>query len=184
MTIMKYLTLIIVATLFTMSCNPKNESDINSLDNEIALSDETVVIEIGEFENKAGNYINKEVKVQGIVDHVCKHGGKKLLLVNDDGDVHVTTSDNRFEEELIGEEILVTGLVEEFRVDEAYCIQMDEDNIKSHKEGNSDKELYEKKKHNIKAYRDSMEAVGVDHLSYYSLVFVSYEIIGEDLNIK
>jgi len=54
-------------------------------------------------------------------------------------------------------------------------MQMDEDNIKSHSEGESDDELFEKKKHSIQAYRDSMEASGVDHLSYYSLVFVSFE---------
>jgi len=142
------------------------------------------VIALGDFDDIAGDFVDQEVKVKGIVDHVCKHGGKKLLLVNDDGDVHVKASEERFKEELIGEEIMVTGIVEEFRVDEGYCLQMDEDNMNSHKEGKTDSELYEKKKHNIQAYRDSMTASGVDHLSFYSLVFVSYEIIENDQEIN
>ena len=105
---------------------------------------------------------------------------KKILLVNEDGEIHIT-SEERFPEELVGEEIYVNGLVEEFRVDEAYCIQMDEDNIKSHKEGDSDSELFEKKKHSIQAYRDSMKVAGVDHLSYYSMVFISYKLIESEV---
>jgi hypothetical protein len=42
----------------------------------------------------------------------------------------------------------------------------------------SDDDLFKQKKHSIQAYRDSMNALGVDHLSYYSLVFVSMEIDG------
>jgi len=42
--------------------------------------------------------------------------------------------------------------------------------------------LSPEKKMSIQAYRDSMKVAGVDHLSYYSMVFVSYEIIGADDN--
>lgn len=170
-----------------MACSNQEKEVVNSDELIVeSVESEISILEIGDFDLKAGEYLNTEIQIRGIVDHVCKHGGKKLLLVNDNGDVHVTSPEKRFPDELIGEEILVNGIVEEFRVDEEYCMQMEDDNMASHKEGKSDSELFEKKKLSIQAYRDSMEIAGVDHLSYYSLVFVSYEILGDnsDNNIQ
>ncbi len=72
----------------------------------------------------------------------------------------------------MGSEILITGIVREFKVDESYCTQMDEDNIKSHGEGQSTEEQFNNKQEHIASYRDSMTAAGVDHLSFYSLEFI------------
>jgi hypothetical protein len=136
---------------------------------------ETPVLAIGEFDSKAGDFVDKEVMVEGIVDHVCKHGGKKLFLVSEEGDLHVE-SDDRFDEALAGSEVMVKGIVREFRVDEAYCLKMEEDNIQSHKKGETDEDLYARKMEQIKYYRDSMQTAGVDHLSYYSVEYVSLEV--------
>ncbi len=179
---MKKLILILGMSSLLLSCSNKNEQldeANNALEAEKAMT--LPDLTIAEFNTKAGDFVSAEVRVKGIVDHVCKHGGKKILLVNDDGEIHVTPEE-RFPEELVGEEIYINGIVEEFRVDEGYCMQMDEDNIKSHKEGATDSELFESKKMSIQAYRDSMKVAGVDHLSYYSMVFVSYEIIGTEDN--
>lgn len=171
----KLLVILLGAAL--ISCSNEKQENLNESENVLISNDlEIPVLSIAEFDYKAGDFVNKEVQVKGIVDHVCKHGGKKLLLVNDDGDIHVTTDDDRFSDELIGEEITVNGIVEEFRVDEEYCLQMEEDAIKNHSEGESDDELFERKKQSIQSYRDSMKTAGVDHLSYYSLVYVSMKL--------
>jgi hypothetical protein len=132
------------------------------------------LIAIGDFETEAGNYIDQAVQVSGIVDHICKHGGKRLLLVSDDGDVHVD-AEERFDDAIAGSEILVTGIVREFRVDEAYCLQMEEDNIQSHKTGEADQDAIDAKAEQIAFYRDSMRNAGSDHLSFYSLDYISHK---------
>lgn len=137
---------------------------------------ETPVLTLGEFDAKAGDFLSKEIKVQGIVDHICKHGGKKILLVTDEGDAHVF-SEERFNEDLMGSEITVTGVVLEERIDEAYLLKMEEDNIKSHSEGESNDELFNSKKKHIKQYRDQMKADKKDHISNYSLQYISHEIV-------
>ena len=98
---------------------------------------------------------------------------KKFLLVTDVGRVHVT-SDTRFEEELIGSEIAINGVVAEERIDEAYLLKMEEDNIKSHSEGQSSDEQFAAKKKHIQEYRDQMKANNTDHISNYSLEYVSH----------
>ena len=98
---------------------------------------------------------------------------KKILLVTDEGDAHVF-SDERFEESLKGSEIIVTGIVLEDRIDEAYLLKMEEDNIKSHSEGKSNEEQFENKKKHLQQYRNKMKAEGINHISNYSLKYVSH----------
>lgn len=166
---MNKLTLIILS-LFLISCNTKEknkEVEPTPIQNEITLKS---------FTTEAPNFIGKEVQVTGIVDHVCKHGGKKLLLVNNDAQVHVT-SDERFAEELTGSEINLTGIVVEERITEATCLQMEEDNMKSHSEGMSTDEQFEAQKKHIETYRSTMAESGKDYISNFSLKYVSLKEI-------
>lgn len=170
---MKNLAYVLICMILLTSC--KNESkQAESIDqDQTEKVAEAPLIAIADFDKKAGEFVSKEVKVKGIVDHVCKHGGKKLLLVTDDGNVHVT-SDSRFEEELVGSEIALNGVVAEERIDEAYLLKMEEDNIKSHSEGQSSDEQFEAKKEHIQQYRDQMKTNKTDHISNYSLEYVSH----------
>lgn len=173
---MKNLLLVITICTLLFSCksDPKKTSEV-AQESEIEVV-ETPLLVLGEFDTKAGDFVSKEIKVQGIVDHVCKHGGKKILLVTDDGDAHVF-SEERFDEELMGSEITVTGVVLEERIDEAYLLKLEADNIKSHSEGKSNEEQFNNKKKHVQQYRDQMKADNVDHISNYSLQYVSHDIV-------
>ncbi|WP_299521995.1 hypothetical protein [uncultured Lutibacter sp.] len=167
---MKKIVFLLVLIISIISCKTENKKVEEVIATETI---ETPILALSEFDIKAGNYINKEVIVQGIVDHVCKHGGKKILLVTDNGRVHIT-SEERFDEALMGNEIALTGIVLEERIDEAYCLKMEEDNIKSHSEGNSNDEQFIAKKNHVQEYRDQMKANNTDHISNYSLDYVSH----------
>ncbi|MGB5361927.1 MAG: hypothetical protein WBN17_01335 [Aureibaculum sp.] len=167
----KILSIILIAILFT-ACKTESNKAVDT-EKQTEISAETPFLAMAEFDTKAGDYVNKEVKIQGIVDHVCKHSGKKLLVVTDDGSVHIT-SDTRFEDTLKGSEIALTGIVLEERIDEAYCLKMEDDNIKSHSEGATNQEQFENKKKHIQQYRDQMKAENKEYLSTYSLQYVSH----------
>jgi len=179
LTIMNKLFLVLSLAVFFISCGEGGTQKEISSNADKAVSEQKEIknpeLALADFDQKAAKWVNKEVKVKGIVDHVCKHGGKKLLLVNDDGDVHVE-SDSRFDDALVGDEITLTGIVKEFVVDEAYCLQKEEDFIQDHKEGKDNDKVYENKMKQIKSYRDSMKTAGVDHLSFYSLQYVSHQV--------
>lgn len=167
---MKKIVFVLAIAIAVISC--KTETKKAVAEKETAVI-ETPVVAIGEFDSKAGDFIDKEIQVKGIVDHVCKHGGKKILMVTDNGDVHVT-SDVRFDEALKGSEITLTGVVLEERIDEAYCLKMEEDNIKSHSEGKSDQEQFDAKVAHIQQYRDQMKTENIAYISNYSLKYVSH----------
>ena len=171
---MKKIIILLVLATTILACKTEVKKAGTNNTTTVEKITETPSILLGEFDTKAGDFVNKEVKVTGIVDHICKHGGKKILLVTDEGDVHIT-SEERFDEDLMGSELELTGIVLEERIDEAYLLKMEEDNIKSHSEGASNKEQFENKKKHVAEYRAKMEADGVNHISNYSLQYVSFK---------
>ena len=172
----KFLILFVALTLVIGCKNaaPKDgEATADTLTEEVV---ETPMVALGDFEASAANYVDKEIITKGIVDHVCRHGGKRLFLVDGDADLHID-GEERFDEELNGSEIEVKGFVREFRVDEAYCLKMEEDNINAHNNGEVDQDQFDHKTEQIAFYRDSMKVAGVDHLSFYSMDYVSHKEI-------
>ena len=178
----KILTIAAIASLFA-ACTGEQQTDESKTEMSVNTEQTTPEIALGDFETKAGEYVDNEILVSGIVDHVCKHGGKKLLLVTDDGDVHIV-SETRFNDSIMGSEIVVTGIVREEKLDEAYCLRLEEDNIKSHSEGETNDELFDRKKEHIAFLRDSMKTASVDHISNYSLEYVSHKEKITETNTK
>ena len=174
---MKNIVLLSLSFGLLCACSANQSTEVEEISTE-QFSIVVPQVNINSFDVDAGQYVDSEITVSGIVDHVCKHGGKKLKLVTDGSSVHVE-SESRFDDDLIGNEISLNGIVRELRVDESYCLQMEEDNTSKHKEGETNDEDFNHKQELIQSYRDSMIVVGVDHLSFYTLEFVSLEKKGE-----
>ena len=135
---------------------------------------ETVAVEVlmSDFEEKAADLIGKEIKITGIVDHVCKHGGKKILLVDGDNSLHVF-NDERYDEALSGSSVSLIGVVEEERIDSAWLAERLKHEMESHG-GEEDVEHLAQMKEHIQLMQDSLVKEGVDHFSNYSLKYVSH----------
>ena len=170
-TFLGILFILIIGLFLSCTKNQPNQADEVVIEQASLV---TPILNIATFDADAGKYLDTEIAVSGIVDHVCKHSGKKLNLVTDGASVHVV-SETRFDDALIGDKINLHGIVREMRIDEGYCLQMEEDNTSKHKEGETNDEAFVKKQEQIQVYRDSMAVAGVDHLSFYSLEFVSLE---------
>ena len=118
------LSLSVILTLLFANCTNSKDSNSENLDStKNAQLMQTYTVSA--FDTVAKNYVDKQILVKGIVDHVCREGGKKLFMVDGNANLHVE-SDTRFNDSLAGNEIIVTGVVREFRVDEAYCLKMEE----------------------------------------------------------
>lgn len=175
----RILTFMMALTVFAfVSCGDENSNTQNDstadVSDTVKAETSAEAVSLDEFDAKASDLVDKEIELTGIVDHVCKHGGKRLFLVSDGGNLHVD-ADVRFDDALAGSEIVVRGIVREERVDEAYLVKWEEDETNKHSEGDDNEERMAQVKEQIKYYRDSMSTAGVDHLSFYSLEYVSHE---------
>lgn len=166
----KYFILFAVAAIFASCSNNATTETVEATDAVV----ETNFVALADIQAKGADFLDQEVKTSGIVDHVCKHGGKKVLLVGDGVDIHVF-NDERFEEAIVGKEVMITGIMKEERTDEAALLKMEEDAINSHSEGEEAETRQERTIVYVNTMRDSLKNVGVDHFSEYYLDYVSHE---------
>ncbi len=191
---MKKIAFLSLIAAFLMSCgnNPKTSSDNASSDE----SNQPVQITVANFSEKAPELVDKLVFIRGIADHICKHDGKKLFLVDtiSDGRVKVVTGENTvaFNIEYEGYDFEITGKVLETVVDETYLQEWEEEikagiEEKKHLEGGKSAEANEEDHHSdeeamesIQRYRDQMAEQGVNKLSFYSIEASSYKVVKDE----
>lgn len=162
---------------------------------EEVVVEEVVLVPLDDFKNKAGELVGKQIVLNGTIDHVCKHGGQKMFMVNQDSDarIKITTGEDMaaFNTELEGENLKVLGVVDELRIDEEWLREWEEE-LKAEKEskaadqvhmgegeGESDADHHEDNSgeyDQIKAYREKIKESGKEYISFFSVVCVEYEV--------
>lgn len=89
---------------------------------------EVDIIPVEELLKNPDSYVDKEIKVEGLVTHVCKHSGQRLHLSNErgNGNIRVEAGDKikRFERDLEGSEIVAQGVLRRQVIDEAHIEEM------------------------------------------------------------
>ncbi|MFA8433240.1 MAG: OB-fold nucleic acid binding domain-containing protein [Marinifilaceae bacterium] len=79
-------------------------------------------VKVADLYNTGKNYVEQEVLVEGTVMHICKHGGKKMFIAGKDLNKLVqivpTGSIEKFNENLEGEDIAITGIVRKLVIEE------------------------------------------------------------------
>ena len=162
---------------------------------EEPVAEATPELTLAQLATDTAEYVDREVAVQATVDHVCKHGGKRMFLVDDSPEhrFKVTAGDpvGSFDVALEGSDVRIVGVVREQRVDEAYLdaweadagTQQPEVAHEGHQhtqgveaDGGEDHDAAAAGQ--IEAMRRQLAESGQDHLSFYSLEGRSVEEIG------
>jgi hypothetical protein len=182
--IKKLLPLLFIGLMLTFACNQGSKETT-----EEATAD-TVLLTVATFDTAAPYYVDQPVWIEGTVYHTCKHGGKRMFLVdgNDSLMVEVTTGPEivMFDEALVGSRVSILGFLKEERIDEKYLNEWEAEVMAP--EENHDAGLHEGTKghedqpkeaklEQINALRDQLKDSGSDHLSFFSIEAVSYEEI-------
>ena len=122
--IKKALGILAVASLL-VSCGTQQKNDKEGTEKEkTAITVDNLLAEIT-------NYIDKDIVVVGTVNHVCEHGGKRMFIMGEDPDIAIKITPNDeigiFEKELEGSHVIITGIVKELRIDEAYVANLEKE---------------------------------------------------------
>jgi hypothetical protein len=109
--IKRIISFVIIAVVIS-SCGNTGKKDVSS---KAVDSAEAVKVEFTSLIENPGNYIGKNIIVEGKVIHVCTVSGKKLFIVGENPDVSlfITAGDNmpKFPMELLGSTVVVEGLI-------------------------------------------------------------------------
>ena len=155
---------------------------------EIQKAD-TATLAVKTFIDSAEKFVEKPIRIEGTVLHTCKHGGKRMFLVDgtDSIRVEVTTGNNipKFDESLIGSRVKVLGVLKEERVDAKYLNEWEAEvkkpaenhstGIHSGAKGHEDMGIQDKLDE-INALRADLKKSGKDHLSFFSVEAISYTV--------
>jgi len=108
--------MILAAALFSCSGNGGGEDSQTSQNKS--------VLQVTQVSENPDQYTDQKITMEGMVTHVCRHGGKRLHLSGAGSDemVRVRISNNMapFERELEGSTIQVSGTFIEERMDQEY----------------------------------------------------------------
>jgi len=196
---MKKILFSVVVLLIIVTACENTTQNADTQNKEQVDVEEIVFINLKDFEDKAADIVGKKIKLTGTIDHVCEHGGKKMFIVSEDSEnrVKIVTGENMaaFNTELEGESLAVIGTVDELRIDEEYLREWEEE-IKdnSGEEENDAMHAGEKKgephaddadhheedisneMNQINNLRQQLTDSGKEHLSFFSVVCVEYEV--------
>lgn len=193
----KLLFIVLAITISLTSCQNATEKTETTNENQ-TLSGEISVVQVKDFEEKAGDLVGKTIQITGTVQHVCMHGGQRMFIVDKESEARIKITPDEeiaaFNTGLVGDDLLITGIVEEQRIDEAYLMEWEEE-IKSgtdlgddkgegsHLGGNVEKggsgvDVNEEMQ-KVNDLRDQIKESGKDYLAFYSVICTQYEVIKE-----
>lgn len=156
------------------------------------------VMNVDDLLANAETMVGEDVIVEGLCTHVCKTSGMKLFLQGSDAEHSIRAESGanlgKFDPESVDEKVVVRGKFAEFRIDEAYLTDLEQQLADSthvgHGEGGAgcDTELAAE---GIASGTSEMERItilrnqiaernaneGKDYLSQYYIEAVGYEIV-------
>jgi hypothetical protein len=176
----KLFPFLIVLILAIASCN-------QGADKAEVVKSDTTMLTVLTFAKQADSCIDKPVIIEGTVLHLCKHGGKRMFLVDgtDSIRVEVTTGPEiaKFEETLLGSRVKVTGTLKEERIDAKYLNEWEAEVLKPEENHNvgvhtgakgHEDQGKQDKLDQINALRAELKESGKDHLSNFSIEAISF----------
>ena len=96
--------------LIAVACSNKSKNEKSAVKDG---SDDVIKVEFASLIDNPGNYIDKNISIEGKVVHVCTMSGKKMFIVGENPDVRLFVSAGedipKFPMELLGSEIEVQG---------------------------------------------------------------------------
>ena len=194
---MKKVVLALIGFVFLLAAcqNEKAKEETKNTETKQVAVEEVILVTVVDFETKAGDLVGKTISISGTVDHVCKHGGQKMFLIETGSEnrVKITPDENisAFKSEWEGQNMLVKGIVEEQRIDEDFLkeweqqVMSDEDMGDDKGEGkhlggnmekggeDADKTMELEKINNL---RQQIEASGKEYLSFFTVLCTDYQL--------
>jgi heat shock protein HslJ len=171
----KILSLVIIATAL-IACNSSSKKTNSETKETVKV--ETVSVD--KLLAQADDLVEKTIQVKGHVTHTCKHSGKRCFLVGDNEQFTIRIEAGGkitgFNRDLVGNTILVDGILKERRLSKEYIDQMEHEvNEKAKEDGTA--ETCATEMNNINDMRAWMKSNNKDHYSIYFVEGLSYEVV-------
>ena len=138
----RVLSLAVLALIFFACTNTNKEKEQDTNKNA-----EETILTVSQVMENPDKFLDKDIVVEGMVTHVCQHGGKRLHLSESGSEmklrVRAGEETGKFERELEGSSVKLAGKFVEERIDEAYIEKLKSGQAEGeheHQEGHENEE--------------------------------------------
>lgn len=185
---MRKLLFVLLGVIVFVACNTSTKTETTE---QKSAAHACSSMSVDSFLVIADNYVGEELTVKGTVDHVCKHGGKRVRIFSScpSKSIHGEAGETmgNFNAEIEGNSVCLTGIVAESKMDMAY-VEEYEVKIKTAIEENKEEADMEHKEgvdHHAKLdqiaeWKAEIEASEKGYLSTYYLEVSKYELCDDD----
>lgn len=182
---MKQKNIIFILYMLTIlsiaACN-KNEKDVPSEEKSGLSESKEVVYNVSSFLNAADTLSGKAIKIEGIVDHICKHSAKRFKIIDEEGkhDLKIEMSKElpAFNPANVGKKVLVIGKVISTKLYLKDIEKREKQILKNHEEEKETEHFEEE----IKLVREVKKNINSGKISYhtiYHIEAISYDVLSK-----
>lgn len=168
----KILLLLTFLLIFSLSYSENTNSE-----------DEIIPITVDSLLIIAEDNIDNEIQLIGQVDHICRKSNKKLTLLGIDTtiSIHILIVEDSvgFDSTLNGKNVLITGIIKEFKIDEEYLKKWEESLAETDIEEHDDEHI-DHHKNQIEEINELREEINSNEKGYVSEFWIEYI----DLEVK
>lgn len=118
---MKKSVILSLSLAMLLSCNSSNQKKAEK-------SAAMIVMTVDQLQEKGKEFVGKEVMVKGTVSHVCKESGARCFLMGSTEDISIRIEAGKigsFDQEQMGSEIQVRGILQEVQLDKEDLNEME-----------------------------------------------------------
>ncbi len=173
---MKQSIFLFVAAFVFFSCG----NNSNTAEQNTEEANEYSIVALDDLLENPDAYVDKPVKISGLVTHVCRHGGEKLFITTADeaNSLKITTGGDasRFDVAYEGSVLEVEGVLKKLVIDEAYIAKMADEACAEH-------EIVEGEEHETSASMQQVEALkakltecGQEYLAEYWVENIHHQV--------
>lgn len=188
-----------VATSLLSACGgnsqstTKKETATSTAETKSATT--TTVYDVDQLLANADALTGKEVSIEGICTHICKHGGRKIFLMGSDDTKTIRIESGKvgkFEQKCVNSIVNLKGTLREERIDETYLVNWENKlNAKTEeKHGTGEEGCDTEKKARGESGKSENERIdnfrnriakrsaeeGKDYLSFYFVEAIEYSV--------
>ena len=116
-----FIAFLVSVILISFSCSNNSGNEVNESDTLLTLD---------ELYEKPGNYTDQNIKIKGLVTHICRHGGQKLFITGSEEGSYLRVNTNEkiteFPMDLEGRIVTFTGMLVKMDIKTTIAVTMEE----------------------------------------------------------
>lgn len=128
---------------------------------------------------QAESLSGKKVHVSGVIEHVCKHGGKRFKILSTDGStelkIELGKNFNAVGANIIGNTAMVTGTLKPNKMD-AKMVKAWENKVKKNHAGEEDTDHFKQEIAEIRAIHKQIVSGEIPYYTMYSVHAEKYDL--------